>query len=149
MASADLTRNKAAAAPQRAAAAGPPLRYRLRRAMPQGRPASRSRSRSSLVLFGPVLLLALFSFNDSSIISLPWSGFTTHWYDVAWSDAEAREAVIHSLIVAVVVMVLSVVLGTMAAWGHDPAALPRPRRRRRPARRRSSSSPGCWSASPG
>ena len=32
---------------------------------------------SLLVLFGPVLMLALFSFNDSSIISLPWEGFTT------------------------------------------------------------------------
>ncbi len=116
MASADLTRNNAAAAPQRAAAAGPPLRYRLRRALPKA--ASVAISVAILaVLFGPVLLLALFSFNDSPIISLPWSGFTTHWYDVAWSDAEAREAVIHSLTVAVVVTVLSVVLGTMAAWG--------------------------------
>ena len=40
-----------------------------------------------LVLFGPVLMLALFSFNDSSIISLPWEGFTTKWYEEAWSRA--------------------------------------------------------------
>ena len=70
-----------------------------------------------LVLFGPVLMLALFSFNDSSIISLPWEGFTTKWYEEAWSNGQARDAVANSLIVATVVMVLSVVLGTMAAWG--------------------------------
>ena len=70
-----------------------------------------------LVLFGPVLMLALFSFNDSSIISLPWEGFTTKWYEEAWANGQARDAVANSLIVATVVMVLSVVLGTMAAWG--------------------------------
>jgi len=70
-----------------------------------------------LVLFGPVVMLALFSFNDSSIISLPWEGFTTKWYEEAWANGQARDAVTNSLIVASIVMVLSVVLGTMAAWG--------------------------------
>ena len=42
-----------------------------------------------VILFGPVLMLALFSFNDSSIISLPWEGFTTKWYEAAWDSAEA------------------------------------------------------------
>jgi spermidine/putrescine transport system permease protein len=70
-----------------------------------------------VVLFGPVVMLALFSFNDSSIISLPWEGFTTKWYEEAWANGQARDAVVNSLIVATIVMVLSVVLGTMAAWG--------------------------------
>ncbi len=70
-----------------------------------------------VILFGPVLMLALFSFNDSSIISLPWEGFTTKWYEEAWANGQARDAVVNSLIVATIVMVLSVVLGTLAAWG--------------------------------
>ena len=70
-----------------------------------------------LILFGPVLMLALFSFNDSSIISLPWEGFTTKWYEEAWSNGQARDAVVNSLVVATIVMVLSVILGTLAAWG--------------------------------
>ena len=70
-----------------------------------------------VVLFGPVLMLALFSFNDSSIISLPWEGFTTKWYEEAWANGQAKDAVVNSLIVASIVMVLSVVLGTLAAWG--------------------------------
>ena len=67
------------------------------------------------VLSNVMILLAVFSFNDSPIISLPWAGFTTHWYSVAADDAEAREAVIHSVTVAIFVTVLSVSLGTMAA----------------------------------
>ena len=70
-----------------------------------------------VVLFGPVLLLALFSFNDSSIISLPWEGFTTEWYEAAWNDRVAKEAVLNSLMIASVVTIASLVLGTMAAWG--------------------------------
>ena len=70
-----------------------------------------------MILFGPVLVLALFSFNDSSIISLPWEGFTTHWYEDAWANQQARDAIMNSLIVASVVTVLSLVLGTAAAWG--------------------------------
>jgi ABC-type spermidine/putrescine transport system permease subunit II len=115
MATVDATRPVAGARPE-SRAGGPPLVHRLRRAMP--------RASSILivvailiVLFGPVILLAVFSFNDSPIISLPWAGFTTHWYSVAASDSEAREAVIHSVTVALVVTVLSVTLGTMAAWG--------------------------------
>jgi spermidine/putrescine transport system permease protein len=115
VATVDATR-PVAAAPSRSEAGGPPLVHRLRRGSP--RVASIVITfLILLVLFGPVILLAVFSFNDSPIISLPWSGFTTHWYSVAWSDPEAREAVIHSVTVAVVVTVLSVSLGTMAAWG--------------------------------
>src|ERR1044072_4716734 len=50
-----------------------------------------------LILFGPVLMLALFSFNDSSIISLPWEGFTTKWYSAAFSNRDATTAIVNSL----------------------------------------------------
>jgi len=70
-----------------------------------------------LVLFGPVLLLALFSFNDSAIISLPWEGFTTKWYSAAFGNGEALDSIVNSLDVAAIVTVVSVVLGSMAAWG--------------------------------
>jgi spermidine/putrescine transport system permease protein len=70
-----------------------------------------------LILFGPVLMLALFSFNDSSIISLPWEGFTTKWYEAAWDEPAARDSVMNSVMVAAIVTVFSIVLGTLAAWG--------------------------------
>jgi len=103
----------------RPAAAPPverPLGHRLRQRLP-GIAGGLLVAFVMVVLFGPVLMLALFSFNDSSIISLPWEGFTTKWYEEAWSNGQARDAVTNSLLVATVVMVLSVVLGTLAAWG--------------------------------
>ena len=93
-----------------------PLGMRLRRRLP-GFAGGFLVAFVMVVLFGPVLMLALFSFNDSSIISLPWEGFTTKWYEQAWNNGQARDAVVNSLLVASIVMVLSVVLGTLAAWG--------------------------------
>jgi spermidine/putrescine transport system permease protein len=93
-----------------------PLAHRIRRRLP-GFAGGLLVAFVMLVLFGPVLMLALFSFNDSSIISLPWEGFTTKWYEEAWSNGQARDAVVNSLVVATIVMVLSVILGTLAAWG--------------------------------
>ncbi len=93
-----------------------PLGHRVRQRLP-GLAGGLLVAFVMVVLFGPVLMLALFSFNDSSIISLPWEGFTTKWYDEAWANGQARDAVVNSLVVAAIVMVLSVVLGTLCAWG--------------------------------
>ena len=94
----------------------PPLKIRIKRRLP-GIASVLVIVFALILLFGPVLMLALFSFNDSSIISLPWEGFTTKWYEEAWSNGQARDAVVNSLVVATIVMVLSVILGTLAAWG--------------------------------
>lgn len=93
-----------------------PLGHRVRSALP-GLAGAALVVVVMVILFGPVLMLALFSFNDSSIISLPWEGFTTKWYEEAWANGQARDAVVNSLIVASIVMVLSVILGTLCAWG--------------------------------
>jgi spermidine/putrescine transport system permease protein len=93
-----------------------PIGHRLRRAAP-GVASVALVAVVLVILFGPVLMLALFSFNDSSIISLPWEGFTTHWYEDAWANQQARDAVINSLVVASIVTALSLVFGTAAAWG--------------------------------
>jgi len=69
------------------------------------------------VLFGPVLLLALFSFNDSTVISLPWEGFTTKWYTEAFNNDGAMHAISNSVLVASIVTVASLILGTLASWG--------------------------------
>jgi ABC-type spermidine/putrescine transport system permease subunit II len=69
------------------------------------------------ILFGPVLLLALFSFNDSTVISLPWEGFTTKWYTEAFNNDGAMHAISNSVLVASIVTVASLILGTLASWG--------------------------------
>ena len=69
-----------------------------------------------VILIGPILLLALFSFNDSSVIALPFEGFTLEWYRAALSDPAALEALLNSILLASVVAPICVVLGTCTAW---------------------------------
>jgi len=68
------------------------------------------------LLYGPILVLAAFSFNNSIVFSLPWAGFTTKWYSAALADANLRAALTNSLVVAAIVAPVSVVLGTLAAF---------------------------------
>ena len=70
-----------------------------------------------VVLIGPIALLTAFSFNDSTIISLPFEGFTLEWYRMALSDQAVRDSLRYSIIVAAIVAPSCVVLGTASAWG--------------------------------
>lgn len=70
-----------------------------------------------LLLFAPLILLAIFSFNSSTIISLPFEAFTTHWYQTALEDPGARSSIEHSVIVALIVAAFCMVIGTMSAIG--------------------------------
>jgi ABC-type spermidine/putrescine transport system permease subunit II len=70
-----------------------------------------------LALFGPLAILVAFSLNDSSILAFPFEGLTLEWYRQAFADTTLREAMANSVGVALVVAPLSVVLGTLAAFG--------------------------------
>ena len=70
-----------------------------------------------VVLIGPIALLTAFSFNDSTIISLPFEGFTLDWYRMALNDQGVRDSLRYSVIVAAIVAPSCVVLGTASAWG--------------------------------
>lgn len=66
-----------------------------------------------LFLYIPLIILILYSFNDSRV-SVGWSGFTLKWYKILFSDKELIHAAFNSLIIAIVASVSSVVLGTLA-----------------------------------
>jgi ABC-type spermidine/putrescine transport system permease subunit II len=70
-----------------------------------------------LVLFGPLVILALFSVNDSNILAFPLEGLTWHWYADAFGDRLLRESLLNSFGVAFVVAPACLVLGTLAAFG--------------------------------
>ncbi len=70
-----------------------------------------------IVLIGPIALLTAFSFNDSTIISLPFEGFTLEWYKMALNDQGVRDSLRYSVIVAAIVAPSCVILGTASAWG--------------------------------
>ncbi len=69
-----------------------------------------------IVLYGPLVVLALFSFNDSIVIALPFEGFTLQWYREALANTLVRESIKNSLLIGLIVMPLALALGTMAAF---------------------------------
>ena len=70
-----------------------------------------------LALFGPLVILLLFSFNDSNILAFPLEGFTFNWYSVAWQDTLLRESLVNSTVVAFIVAPVCLVLGTLTGFG--------------------------------
>jgi len=68
-------------------------------------------------LYAPIVLLIVFSFNNSRTLTLPLKGFTLEWYfELAQAD-ELIRSVINSLILGIVSSAIATVLGTMAAIG--------------------------------
>ena len=66
-------------------------------------------------LYLPILLLLVFSFNDSLIPSFPLSGFTLHWYGDFIHDGELRGALETSALVAALSSLGAVFLGLLAS----------------------------------
>ncbi|MCE3267935.1 MAG: spermidine/putrescine transporter permease [Burkholderiales bacterium] len=66
-----------------------------------------------LFLYLPLLVLILYSFNDSRI-NVGWVGFTLKWYKILFSDKLLITAAIHSLIIALIASIVSTILGTLA-----------------------------------
>ena len=63
-------------------------------------------------LYLPLLILALYSFNESRINAV-WTGFTLDWYNTLFQNRRVLEALLNSLFIAVVSTVFSTVLGTI------------------------------------
>ena len=70
-----------------------------------------------LFLYAPLVVIFVFSFNDSTIPALPLSGFTTRWYDAAFNDSELLDAVTLSAKIAVCNAIFATTLGVIGALG--------------------------------
>jgi spermidine/putrescine transport system permease protein len=68
-------------------------------------------------LWAPLLLVFLFSLHSTGSLTFPFEGFSTRWYDEVFSSEEIRSAAENSLIVATSTALLTLVLGTLAAYG--------------------------------
>jgi len=66
-------------------------------------------------LYAPLVLLVIFSFNDSNIPAFPLRGFTTHGYEQFWANTELRAALATSAKVGVIASVGSVGLSVLAS----------------------------------
>lgn len=65
------------------------------------------------LLYVPLAIVVLFSFNDSEL-NAQWVGFTTRWYHTLLRDPDMLAAAGNSLAIAAVSSTLSALLGTMA-----------------------------------
>ena len=67
-------------------------------------------------LYAPIIVLVVFSFNDSrrggNVI---WKGFTTEYYAKAWKNDSLIEAFVNSFTIAVISTIFATVLGAMTA----------------------------------
>jgi len=68
-----------------------------------------------LFLYAPIVILLIFSFNDSAVPSFPLSGFTFHWYREFLGNSDLKGALETSAIVAALSSVGAVVLGVLSA----------------------------------
>ena len=83
------------------------------------------------VLYTPIALVVLFSFNSSVYIAFPLRGFTLQWYEAAAANPQLLAALKNSVLVALATSVLSTMVGIFAAMattryqfaGRQPAML--------------------------
>ena len=68
-----------------------------------------------LFLYAPVILLPIFAFNDSSIVSFPLKGFTLDWFRLLMETELLHAAAVNSIMVACATSVISTALGLCAA----------------------------------
>lgn len=71
-----------------------------------------------IFLYVPILLLVIFSFNDSRY-GQTWEGFSLRWYVELFQDEAIGRALWATLLVAVVSTLIATVLGTMVAIGME------------------------------
>lgn len=69
-----------------------------------------------LFLYAPIVVMTVFSFNDSSS-TYQMSGFTTYWWKEMFSNSSAMDALKNTLALAVATSAVSTVLGVLAAVG--------------------------------
>ena len=67
-------------------------------------------------LWIPLVLIAVYAFNNSNIQSWPIPGWTLHWFSVTWHNQEARSAFALSLKVGAITTVVAILLGSAAAF---------------------------------
>lgn len=66
-------------------------------------------------LYLPMLILVIFSFNSSKLVTV-WAGFSTKWYGTLFQNEAFLDAAWVTLKVAVMSSTFATVLGTMAAY---------------------------------
>ena len=95
-------------------------RTRRRRRIDLGNTALGIAAASALgFLYGPIITLMVFSFNDNPITKLPLTGWTLDWYYKALTNSDLLAALWNSVIVAVAAVIICLVIGIPTAFALD------------------------------
>lgn len=103
-----------------------PAAARLRRTRAYGPPIALGSAVLLIYVFLylPSAIIALYSFNTSSIMSWPPSGFTLSWYHQAFADNDLTTGLKNSGIVALISTGIALILGVPAGFGLDRYSFP-------------------------
>lgn len=77
-----------------------------------------------LFLYLPMLVLVVYSFSESKILTFPITGFSLKWYGELARDGELLASILNSLTVTAAVVPASLLLGGLAALAIDRFAFP-------------------------
>ena len=67
------------------------------------------------VLYTPLVLVFVLSFNSERSLAWPPAGFSTRWWSTFLDVESAREALLSSARIALIAMTIAVILGTLCA----------------------------------
>jgi spermidine/putrescine transport system permease protein len=70
----------------------------------------------AVFLYAPIVVLMIFSFNDSVVVAFPLSGFTARWYRLLAQNDQLIQALESSFVIAAISSLLAVGLGVVASY---------------------------------
>ncbi len=68
-----------------------------------------------IILYFPLVMIFILSFNDSEIVGFPFKGFSIRWYKVVFSSPMLMESFINSILVGVLTAVIATSLALLLA----------------------------------
>ena len=68
-------------------------------------------------MYAPIVVMAIYSFNDSKSRTTQWKGFTFKWYIKLFEDSQILKALQTTLLIALVSAIIATIIGTLAAIG--------------------------------
>ncbi|MBE7038150.1 MAG: ABC transporter permease [Ruminococcaceae bacterium] len=68
-------------------------------------------------MYAPIVVMAIYSFNDSRSRTTQWKGFTFKWYIRLFEDSQILKALETTLVIAIVSAVVATIIGTLASIG--------------------------------
>jgi putative spermidine/putrescine transport system permease protein len=66
-------------------------------------------------IYLPLVVVGIYAFNSSNILSWPPPGLTTHWFNQAFHNSAAGNAIVTSIKVGLVATAIALILGTLAS----------------------------------